>query len=122
MRFNSHSDEVSCAKVLPDAAPVTEALKCIAWCPDIEDESNAREYIGSSPGEVAEQHAEHVYYEGTQREWFEVRVRATKDDRVREWDVTVTVEVEVSFAATLSFPRPTSAKLVATAPLAEATP
>ena len=94
------------ASTSPNPAP---ALRCIAWCPDDCDESAAREYVGSTPREIAEQHAEHVYYEqGTRRECYEVRVRATKGDRVREWDVTVDVEVEVSFSATLAFPRKVS--------------
>jgi len=96
--------------VQPTAPPV-EALKCIAWCPDDGDESTAREYIGTTPGEVAEQHAAHVYYEhGTQRDWYEVRVRAAKGDRVREWDVTVNVDVDVSFSAALAFTHQTLRK------------
>lgn len=89
-------------------APASEqtALKCIAWCPDDCDESLAREYEGINPGEIAEQHAEHVYYhDGTQRECYEVRVRATKGDLVREWDVMVDVEITTSFSACLAFPR-----------------
>lgn len=88
----------------PTPAP---ALKCIAWCPDDCDQSAAREYVGSNtPREIAEQHAEYVYYEqGTRRECYEVRVRATRGDWVREWDVTVDVEIEVSFSAASAFPR-----------------
>jgi len=49
--------------------PPASVLKCIAWCPDDCDQSAAREYVGSNtPKEIAEQHAEHVYYEqGTRR-------------------------------------------------------
>lgn len=104
-------DRIMGAEAARVAAPPAEVLKCIAWCPDDGDEGTAREYVGSTPGDVAEQHAEHVYYEqGTQCECYEVRVRATKGGRVIEWDVTVNVEVEVSFDAALAFPRETSAK------------
>jgi hypothetical protein len=88
----------------PDPEP---ALRCVAWCPDDCDEGGAREYVGcDTPREVAEQHAEYLYYErGTRRDCYDVRVRATRGDRAREWDVTVEVEVEVSFCAAIAFPR-----------------
>lgn len=98
---------------MPDptsAAPAPD-LKCIAWCPDDGDDSIAREYTGSTPKEIAEQHAEYVWYEmGTQREHYEVRVRATKGDVVREWDVAVDVDIQVSFDAALAFPVKPSGK------------
>jgi len=106
-------DRIMGAEQAQVAAPTAEAMKCIAWCPEDGDESTAREYVGTTPGEVAEQHAELVYYEqGTQRECYEVRVRATKADLVREWDVVVDVQIEVSFSGEFVFPRSTSAKSV----------
>jgi len=96
-------DGVEAAKAV---APPAEAMTCLAWCPDHDDESAARAYVGTTPGEVAEQQAEHVYNElGTEREFYDVRVRVTKGDRVLEWDVTVNVEAEVTFSAALAFPR-----------------
>lgn len=98
-------------------------LKCIAWCPDDGDETTACEYTGSTVREIAEQHAEHVYYhDGTQRECYEVRVRATKGDHVREWDVTVDVEIQASFSAAIAFPVKPSKRPEAAGSAAEAKP
>jgi len=83
--------------------PTVSVMKIIAWCPDDCDESEAREYTGETIREIAEQHAEWMYSQGDQQDCYEVRVRVTKDDHVREWDVTVDVETQVSFSAALAF-------------------
>lgn len=84
---------------------MSDELTCIAWCPDYRD-AEAREYTGQTPGDIAEQHAEWMHEQGDSQESYEVRVRATKGNVVREWDVKVDVEIEVSFSAALAFPRP----------------
>ncbi len=89
---------------MTDPITTATALKCIAWCPDDCDANEAREYVGSTAGEIAEQHAEWLHGQGDPQESYDVRVRATKGDVVREWDVSVDVEVEVSFHAALAFP------------------
>lgn len=123
---NAENGDACPAGVPGDAAEVSApapVLRCIAWCPDDGDETTAREYVGSTPKEIAEQHAEYVWYEqGTQREHYDIRVRATKGDHVREWDVTVDVEIQVSFDAALAFPVKPSKKPDAPAQAEEATP
>lgn len=84
--------------------PSIAELKCIAWCPDDCDADEAREYVGSTPGEIAEQHAEWMHSQGDPQESYDIHVRATKGDVVREWSVCVDVEMIVSFHASLAFP------------------
>lgn len=84
--------------------PAATALRCIAWCPDDCDADEAREYVGSTPGEIAEQHAEWMHTQGDPQESYDIHVRATKGDVVREWSVCVDVEMIVSFHASLAFP------------------
>lgn len=92
------------------------ALKCVAWCPGVNDD--AREYGGSDPRgvlasvlslqtvkEIAEQHAEYLYYEHHALcDPYEVRVRVTRGSLTREWDVTVDVEVLTSFSGHVCSP------------------
>jgi hypothetical protein len=87
-----------------EAAPTTSALKLTAWCPDECDEGGSRAYDGITLGEIAEQHAEWMHGQGDPQEKYNIRVRATRGDQVREWDVTVDVDVEVSFRASNAFP------------------
>ena len=74
-----------------------------AWCPDIEDEIAARDYVGATPMDIAEQHAAHVYVRGWREACCAIRVRAICGGKRREWDVTV--NVELSCEAGLVFPR-----------------
>jgi hypothetical protein len=53
-------------------------LKCIAWCPADCDAGEAREYAGSTPGEIAEQHAEWMHRQGDPQESYLIHVRAAK--------------------------------------------
>lgn len=77
-------------------------LKCVAWDPSDCGVEGAREYSGRTVREIAEQHAEWMYRRGDPQEEYNIRVRVTKDGNVREWDVAVDVEMEVSFYAHVS--------------------
>jgi hypothetical protein len=79
--------------------------KIIAWCPDDTDEDGAREYSGTTPEEIAEQHAAFMRDPCDPCSGYTVRVRATNSETVHAWDILVNVEVEssVSFRASHVF-------------------
>lgn len=74
-------------------------LMGIAWDPDDCDADEAREYKGSTPGEIALQHAEWMHRQGDPQKDYNIRVRITKEGISREWYVHVDVEFEASFHA-----------------------
>ena len=82
--------------------------KIIAWCPDEADESDAREYFGDCPEAIAEQHAEFVHESCDPCSRYTIRVRATNDTKVHEWDILVEVEINVTFHASRAFRVPRS--------------
>jgi hypothetical protein len=59
----------------------------LAWCPDDCDADEAREYVGITPGDAAEQHAEWMHRQGDPQEKYNIRVRKPKEGIVRECDV-----------------------------------
>lgn len=79
-------------------------LKCIAWDPNDCDADEAREYTGSTPGEIAMQHAEWMHEQGDPQEKYNIRVRTIKESIVREWDVYVYGENSVTFHSALASP------------------
>ena len=70
--------------------------KIIAWCPDEADESDAREYFGDCPEAIAEQHAEFVHESCDPCSRYTIRVRATNDKEVHEWDMRIWTSVHLS--------------------------
>lgn len=76
-------------------------LKYVAWDSNDCGSDEAREYTGRTPGEIATQHAEWMHRQGDPQKEYAVRVRATKGSIVREWEVCVHAEIEVSFHAVL---------------------
>lgn len=98
-------------------------LVVVAWCPEEETDAQAVAYEGKSAREVAQQHAEHLFYRQAPADWsecYEVRVRATRGDRVREWDVCVDVDIEASFYASVAFRVPREKEAACSNPRAEA--
>ena len=87
----------------PPITPVPD-LKCIAWDPNDSSAAEARTYIGDTPRDIATKHAEWMYRQGDPQEEYNVRVQATRDGVVQEWDVIVYVVMEVSFAASPAYP------------------
>jgi hypothetical protein len=79
-------------------------LKYVAWDPNDCDSDDAREYTGSTPGEIATQHAEWMHGQGDPQREYDIRVRATAEGIVHEWEVCVTVKIEMSFHAATARP------------------
>jgi hypothetical protein len=81
-----HSDPIT--KVVDDPD-----LKRIAWDLTNCNADEAREYTGSTPDEIDMQRAEWLREQGDAQEEYNIRVRATKEDSAREWDVCVYLEI-----------------------------